>query len=465
MKHSAPKRMTIGQLENLARSDRRRMIVMGIGVLILGGAVIGTSVLQNKYENQEQTQLTEPLATPPPQSQLYLPPFQDEDRAVLLEIRDETQEERLQVHEAAKRTLLTYALFLTPRHFDVLGVRLLDAEGQDQIEDDPAGNRMKPFTTRGRVSSLGTFQSPEAPFPEYRGLIDSEYGGSVRFVVAKDPAEDDLAEGSYVRIDGLFLQWARIETMEGWQDMPLLCGRELTPSMEVMVHDEERLNQLLAQVEDDTFDSGAEIADEAKWGLLAKGLDENSGVNWEEALELDSDTLTSLFKNPKMYRGRAFRLPISVNMGLDDPVHGENPLRADVLSTGWVGNQTWIGPAPVIKWVAAMDGTHLMDRKGVAHYLVGRGFFLKNLDYENADGRPLRAPVFAMESMKIFTPAVDGRPEKIMYIVTGTTALMIILFFSLLLRDKRDSRRLQEEMVRRRRARRNQTQAATDPTS
>ena len=61
MKHSAPKRMTIGQLENLARSDRRRMIVMGIGVLILGGGVIGTSMLQNKYENQTQTQHTEAI--------------------------------------------------------------------------------------------------------------------------------------------------------------------------------------------------------------------------------------------------------------------------------------------------------------------------------------------------------------------------------------------------------------------
>ncbi|MBT6143734.1 hypothetical protein HOH51_04470, partial [bacterium] len=293
----------------------------------------------------------------------------------------------------------------------------IDAEATEELSKDPAGQRMMPFTTRGHVSSLGTFQSPDESFPEYRGQIESEYGGAVRFAVVKDPADDELTEGSFVLLDGLFLQWVRHETADGWQDMPMLCGRGLVPSSARLTHDQDHLDEVLAQVVDGTFDSGAEITGEAKWALLAKAQDENSGVNWDEALELDSDTLTSLFQNPKMYRGRAFRLPISVNMGLDDPVYGENPLRAEVLSTGWLGNQAWTGPAPVIKWVAAMDGSHLMDRKNKAHYLVGQGFFLKNLDYENADGRPLRAPVFAMRSLEIFTPPFDGRPERIMYMV------------------------------------------------
>jgi hypothetical protein len=462
MRHSSKKRLTLAELETMASRDKRRMFVMGIGALILGGAVIWTTLLKNQYESEEHDLNSPASEIEEPQAKLYLPPFQAEDRAILEEIADSTSQERLEVHQKARRTLVTYSAFLLPRHFVELGVRLLDAEATEELSKDPAGQRMMPFTTRGHVSSLGTFQSPDESFPEYRGQIESEYGGAVRFAVVKDPADDELTEGSFVLLDGLFLQWVRHETADGWQDMPMLCGRGLVPSSARLAHDQDHLDEVLAQVVDGTFDSGAEITGEAKWALLAKAQDENSGVNWDEALELDSDTLTSLFQNPKMYRGRAFRLPISVNMGLDDPVYGENPLRAEVLSTGWLGNQAWTGPAPVIKWVAAMDGAHLMDRKDKAHYLVGQGFFLKNLDYENADGRPLRAPVFAMRSLEIFTPPFDGRPERIMYMVAGLGGVMVLLFFGLLMRDKRDSRRLQENMVRRRRARRD---ANTDPAT
>lgn len=465
MKNSGPKRMTLAELESMAQRDKRRMITMGIGAAILLGGVIWTTILQKQYEDEEQSQHKTVVEAPVPQSELYLPPFQEEDRAVLKEIRDSTKEERLQVHSDARLTLLTYALFLTPRHFDALGVRILDADGVAILEADAAAHRMAAFTTRGTVTSLGTFQSPDSSIPEYRGQIESEYGGSVQFALAIDPSESGFGVGSFVRIDGLFLQWTRQETSDGWEDTPLLCGRKMTASMERIHHSEEDLLDLLAEVTDGDFDSGAEIAGQAKWALLAKGRDAADSIDWDAAPELNSDTITSIFKNPKLYRGRAFRLPVSVNMGLDDPVYGENPLRADAVSTGWVGNQLWIGPAPVIKWVAAMDASHLMNREGDARYLYGRGFFLKNLNYENPDGRPLRAPVFAMASMEVFTPIRDTRTHGILWAMAAVTGLLLILFVGLLMRDKRDSRRLQEEMVRRRRSRRSHPQTTTDSPS
>jgi hypothetical protein len=83
-----------------------------------------------------------------------------------------------------------------------------------------------------------------------------------------------------------------------------------------------------------------------------------------------------------------------------------------------------------------------------------RGYFLKNVNYEGQDGRPLRAPVFVLESIAPFIPESDERPRTIMFAMLGGTLALIGLFWMLLTRDRKEAERLQREMVRRRQERR-----------
>jgi hypothetical protein len=452
MKHSSGRRISLEELEAMSKRDRRRMIVMGLGVVVLAIAVVSGKYLEQKYAAQEQAELAAQAPTRAPEAELYMPPFQEEDRAILARIADDTPEQRMRIDQEVKQTLLSYSNFLTPRHFEVLGVRALDAAALTELATAPGEHRMDPFLFRGEVLTLGRFQPEDAPFPEYRGRIALESGGGAAFAVVKDPGVDGLEVGSFVRMDGLFMQQFRTETEDGWAELPFFCGRELTPSTPAVVHDDAALEALLATVQDDTLQSTTGIPEEAQWALLAKC--EQVEESWEEALELDSDTLTSVFNNPAMYRGRAFQFPISRNMGLGAPIHGENPLRVPAFSTGWIGNLTWLGPAPVVKWIAATGGERLLDWEGNSRFVEARGYFLKNVNYEGQDGRPLRAPVFVLESIAPFIPESDERPRTIMFAMLGGTLALIGLFWMLLTRDRKEAERLQREMVRRRQERR-----------
>ena len=460
MKHPSGRRISLEELEAMSRRDRRRMITMGLGVVVLAVAVVSGKYLEQKYAAEEAEELAAQAPPTTPEAELYMPPFQEEDRAVLARIEDATPEQRLRVDQEVKQTLLSYSNFLTPRHFEVLGVRPLDEAARAELDADPAAHRMDPYLVRGAIREVGRFQPKGAPFPEYRGVLALEDGSLASFAVVKDPAVDDLAVGSFIRLDGLFMQLVRRELDEGWQDMPLLCGRELTRSWPALVHDESELEALLATVRDDTLQETTGIPPAPLSALLAKAIQHEE--DWDSALELDSDTLTSVYRNPAMYRGRAFRFPISRNMGLGAPKRGENPLRVAQLSTGWIGNLTWLGPAPVVKWIAPTEADELLNWKGEARFVEARGYFLKNENYEGLDGRALRAPVFVLNAIDVFQPESDERPRTIMFAMLAATVALIGLFWMLLVRDRKESQRLQREMVRRRQERRAQQQASSE---
>lgn len=462
MKHTSGKKISLEELEAMSRHDKRRMIVMGLGVVLLGAGVIGGQMLVAKYEDAEgESQAAGQVSDVTPRSDIYMPPFTEEDRAVLDGIQDTTPEERMIPNQEVKQMLLAYTTLLTDRHYDEkLGVVVAGPEAIAAALADPGSHRMEAWRMWGTVESLGRFTPEGAAFPEFRGELALEAGGRVSFAVGKDPALAEVEQGSFVKLDGLFLQAYRTEIGGEWQDLPLLCGRELTPSVAHWAHDEERLMEVLARVEDDTIDQTVGIPEDAQWALLAKC--EAGEEAWDDALELDSDTLTSVYKNPSMYRGRPFRFPISRNMGLGAPVYGENPLRIRALTTGWIGNQTWLGPAPVVKWIAATDGAGLLEWDGASRFVEARGYFLKNQNYEARDGRPLRAPVFVLESVAPFFPEEDGRPRTLMFGMLGGTLALIALFWALLQRDRKESDRMRDEMLRRRRERRAKQQSAVD---
>ena len=122
MKHPSGRRISLEELEAMSRRDRRRMITMGLGVVVLAVAVVSGKYLEQKYAAEEAEELAAQAPPTVPEAELYMPPFQEEDRAVLARIQDATPEQRLRVDQEVKQTLLSYSNFLTPRHFEVLGV-------------------------------------------------------------------------------------------------------------------------------------------------------------------------------------------------------------------------------------------------------------------------------------------------------------------------------------------------------
>ena len=224
-------------------------------------------------------------------------------------------------------------------------------------------------------------------------------------------------------------------------------------------------NSLEAVQDDELFDENGEMAVtgipfDAKWGLMSKAFDSETDTNWAEAPELTSDLLNEMFQDGEKYRGQAFTLPISRNVGswVKDP--GENPLRLDKITTGWVGNMTWKGNATAIHWIAPFDDIALMDFEGDARLITGRGYFLKNWLYEKASGDPGRVPFFVMDSIEVYTPEPDRSAIVMMWGVLGGTIALCGLVFFLLRQDRRKTAALHAEMVRRRRQRRDLSQTA-----
>ena len=172
-----------------------------------------------------------------------------------------------------------------------------------------------------------------------------------------------------------------------------------------------------------------------------------------------------LFGEGEPYRGMAVRLELSKNLDGWTERAGENPLRIERVTKGWIGNQTWKGQVPVIYYISPSEQEELHDRYGEARYLEGRGYFFKNYAYTKADGDLGRVPVFVMDTIEAVEIEVDGTPRQIMWAMLGAVLGMIGLLAFLLLRDRRKAAELQAELIRRRRARRGAASSSTGASS
>jgi len=278
------------------------------------------------------------------------------------------------------------------------------------------------------------------------------------FIVTDIPEE--LSLGSYVRIDGLFVKLLRREGHEGeWNEGPLLIGSRAVKSYARNgTYDETVLAARLKKIEDDVADKSTGLDDavyRAQWLLMdfAK-TEEYAAINWDETPELDNLTMVDILKNGGAWRGKPIRIPVSRNMGIWTLDAGENPSRIDQITTGWIGNMSWVNQAGLIKFIMPEYRPDLTDRKNTANLIEGRGFFVKNHNYEPRDGGVRNAPYFVLTSLEIFTPTEDHLATYLMYGVFGLAVFLMVFFPVLLFRDRKKSRALQETLTRRKQERR-----------
>jgi len=448
-----PDRMTPEQAESLARHERRRILVMVVGVLLLAG---GYFYAQNKGDEYGRNSRTDvPAYSEIPTERVVIPEFDMHE--VFEGLQDDTPESRLVLETEALDAVFDYGRLFTPQHYEALDPRSLDPDTLAAIEAKPGDFRVSAFLARGEVLSLKTRRRNATRPEEITGTLALEDGGYSHFVVLEAPA--GLAVGDFARVDGVFLKLYRSEGPEGWWDGPLLCGAKATASVARIDLDGPISTDALAEIQDDNLERTTGLPETAQWQLMARALAEAQGtatdpIDWESVPLLDDQTVSEVFTDGDAHRGKPFRFEVLRNLDGRTKAAGENPLRIDRITTGWIASQTWKGSAHMIHYLSPFDKPVLSTRYGEATYVAGHGFFFKNMSYETHEGNLGRVPVFILAAVDPFIPADDEQTVLVMWSVLGATVLLVLLLLFLLMRDKQKARALQAELVRRRRARR-----------
>ena len=455
-----PERMTPEKASALAQSDKRRIIVMTVGVVLLAGAYFWA---QTQRANYEEVAFEAPTANEIPVARVPIPEFDVTE--VLEEIRDATEQERLIAEPAALNAVFDYGRLFTEQHYEAMDVRTLDSAAIADLRADPAAHRVDAFRARGELLALRRRQRPESRPEELIGTIALRGGDVAHFVVL--PGDEDPALGSWVRIDGVFLKLFRSEGPSQWWDGPLICGASLKPSWAPVDLSKPIPLDALAKIRDDSLEETTGIPDDAKWELMARALAEAEGlapepIDWSTVPLLDDQMVGEIFVNGEAHRGKPFRFEILRNLDGHTLAVDENPLRIEKLTEGWIASQTWKGPARAINYISPFDKPVLSTRYGTAKFVTGHGFFMKNRSYETKTGNLGRVPFFVLAAIDPFVPPEDTRTTTLMVGVFVATALLSLLLFFLLVRDKKRSQALQEELIRRRRARRQQRTATAE---
>lgn len=451
MKPTNPRRLSPAELEALTRRDRNRLVLLSVAAVLLAASYVGARLVGDRAREKEAESEPRIAAEAALQDGLVIPAFDRQE--LLAEVEDATAEQRLSLANEALNALLIYSNFLTPRHYVELDARTVDASIVAELAADPAPHRAKPFVVRGSLEDLGR-RSRSEKLDESYATLRLEDGARVHIAFVMPPPKD-LAVGDFVHMDGLFVQNYRGAVDGTLVEGPLFAGRAIErsyPPVEALEHEALR-QELIASVKDDELGDVTGEPFDALWKLMAFAQQRADEIDWNDAPELNTATLNGLASSGDAFRAFPFRLPISQNMGTYTEAAGENPLRLDTVTRGWIGNFAWTGAVPVIQWIAPFDAPQLADRYGKAKLLTGRGFFLKNVYYEQNNRDPGRAPLFVMTSIDTFDPPVDTRPAQIALGMLGLVIGTIVLIWFLLRRDKKAAAELQATLARRRRAR------------
>ncbi len=437
-----------GPFSAFQKNERNKLIIMIVLLVVVIVAFFTSQLQEKKYEDAERGQVTE---EPEPVVSVAIDPF--DVTPLQGKFSDSLEKNRVLLPAELLDPFLEYSVGFGDAHWKALETKDLDEKTLAALENDPSAHRGEPYRVRGYLEDVKSRTRPDGQ-TEYKGwvrLLDKQV---VHFVLT-DFLENAILD-DFIRLDGLFVKLYRREVHDGTlEEGPLFVGsravRSFPPSE---AYNPNVLASRLALVRDDTTKRstglGAAVFD-AQWLLINYATSpEGAEIDWDNALELDNLTMTEVLKKGSEYRGKPFRIPISQNMGIYTESAGENPLRLDQVTTGWIANMTWVNQAKVIRFI--MPGAHpeLRDAKLV----IGRGFFLKNHNYEPRDGGLRQSPYFVLTELEEFIPVENTVARDVLLAVAGFSVLLLIIFPILLLRDKRKSEALQRDLVRRRQERR-----------
>lgn len=471
MKHT---RISKEEAARMAQRDRNRIIGLAIFAALVAGLYLYSANDAATKREQQDAELAG--ATPNRElkaEDIKVIPF---DRPEVLEtIKDATEAEQELLQTEPLKVVFDYARLQPGAALKALGLRDLDPVDVAELGANPSAHRLEAFRARGVILEASERPRPNGLGNDWLGSMRMLSGDVVYFLVGaapKQPGGERLIEpGDYLRVEGLFYGLYRTaleaETGEGAQAVsgPLLVGAKASPSTAPMDKEVAREMPSLSAVMDDSI---GEIHDksefaQAQWELMGHALMHGDNVDWEAAPELTSELLRAVYDDGDAFRGKPMRVPVSINMDANALGAGDNALRIEDYTDGWIGNILWKKPAHVVHWYGPFKRTDLLRDTLVDQnrYVTAKGFFFRNEVYTTSQGEPARTPLFVMHSVDIFTPEAD---PSVAWFAKGVLALtigLIGLIFLLMRADKRKSAALYEDMLRRKRARRETTKEVT----
>ncbi|MEM8712597.1 MAG: hypothetical protein AAGG01_16715 [Planctomycetota bacterium] len=467
MKHT---RITPEEAERLARRDRNRIIGMGVFAVLVGGLYLYSADNARKKQAAADAELAGAAPTRELTSEdIAIIPFDRPE--VLTDIKDSTEAEQELLQTEPLRVVFEYARLQTTVALDALGLTDLNAGKVATLVADPSAHRMEPFRARGVI--LDAVERPRASGlgSDWMGALRMLSGETVHFLVGSAPKQPDgsrrIDPGDYLRVEGLFygLHRKQVDPDGPGGELsaqavtgPLIVGAKAAPSTPPISLEDARETPSLASVEDDSIGvihDKSEFA-AAQWELMARAKMLEGETDWDAVPEVTPEILRAIYEDGDAYRGKPFRFPVSINMEANQFGAGDNPLRIEDYTDGWISNILWKKPAQMIHWVGPFGTTEFL-RESIGddnRYVTAKGYFFRNEVYMTSAGEPGRTPVFVMSSVDLFTPPVDPSIAWFAYGVLGLTILLIGAIYLLMRADKRKSAALYEDMLRRKRARR-----------
>ncbi|HPF14442.1 MAG TPA: hypothetical protein PLJ12_09265, partial [Planctomycetota bacterium] len=355
MKHipgkSVTKRMTAEEAAILARQDKRKLIILTLGLAVLVAAFVVSTMSANRKKAEEDARLLGGVANQsgPLTTEVFVPDFPD--RAILDAVADKTESEQVILNEPAVLAVLKYTQKLTPMQLDQLGMRNLTAEDIQAIASDPAQHRLDARRARGRVLQVRAKAGTDAAPGTIQGTMETTDGLRLHFVVG-DAGKDELPN-DVLRLDGFFVQMYKTEAQREWITAPLFVGRRLIPSYAPLVLDENLDTPALAKVTDDQIGDVTGIPEEAKWELMAKAIQGKDRIDWAQAPEINDEYIGRMLAGDPSLRGQPFRIPVRINADSRTVRAGENPLMRDTFMEGWIGDYTSKKGNGLIHWTGA----------------------------------------------------------------------------------------------------------------
>lgn len=462
-----PHRYTLEEAEQLARRDKRRLVVLTVGALLVGSAYF----LAPSFTAGGGGSLRDPDLDAPRVVEVPLEPIPFETPEALADIRDATPEQRLVLDTEPFVAVFRHARRQMPQHLAQLGLAPLDAARRDTLLAAPGEHRLAPLLVRGQVVDVERRRREGGTRDDWFVTLRGGDGVIAHGIVAGPPtrpgaASDDDADairvGDHLRIDGLFYKLYRHEVAGEWLEGPLVLADRARASMAPIDAGLAREAPALDAVQDDLIDEVHPLDDAALWQLMARAKLLAAETDWESARVVDQATLRLVYEDGDTFRGAPFRFPVSRNMDAWIETAPENPLGLAKVMYGWMGNAMWRTPVGVVKWIGPFERPEVTEWEDAskARYVEARGWFLKNQIYAKQGGEPGRAPLFVLADIRPFVPEDDGVTAIVLWVVLGITVVVIAVIFFLLRADRKKSTELQDALVRRRRARRDKSRLA-----
>lgn len=430
---------------DIAARDRRRLIAMGAaGVLAL--ALFVVLELAN--------QAPEPAQVEDAPNDLSSLAYQKADQAALAEIKDGTLAEQVVLEARPAAHLAAIARTLLPSILQRLGEPAFPFE---EAAPRSGALRGELFRIRGTVIESGLRTRGADADAECWTVLRSDGGHEFVHISVIAP-ERSFAPGDWALADGYFLKFHSLPVGGERRSLPLFFGCTIQSSVPRAAPASAPDLALLAQVVDTPMHVESSPDMDATWHLcnVAATLRQDPAAleaAFADAPWLSPELLAKFNETPEAYRAAAVRVGGSVFHG-SRRVAGENPVREQFLSEGWLRNSNY-GEYPIL---VRTPGRFEWEKVQSAWEF--RGWFQQMWAYEDGDlnkdgkGNWRRVPLIVFADAFPIHAEAPPVASQVVWLVFGLLLVLGAILWVMVLRDRKRAQEAEQHLLARRRQRR-----------